>query len=312
MIKNKSPYTILERFKLAEGIVGFRLAPSDGSHPPDFSPGSHIEVEVDGIGARHYSLTGDDPTLLEIAVALEADGRGGSADIHKHWYPGHKVWTGNPRNTFGADARRSAILIAGGIGITPIVSLRRSIMAAGGATKTHYAARNRRRFAFADALSDAPDHPVVFYSGDERRMDIARVINEAAENMDIYACGPATMLNEIEAAVSVRPDLALYSERFSAEAPSATGGGFEITIASDGSRLVVPEGRTILEVLRANGYNPDTSCEGGVCGTCRVAVKSGEIEHQDYFLSDAEKAAGDCIMICVSRARPGSNLVIDL
>lgn len=303
---------VTERRPLAEGVMGFSLARPDGSPLPEYSAGSHIEVEVEGIGPRRYSLTGADRTHYDIAVALDEAGRGGSIAIHRQWREGTIVSAAMPRNNFPTGNAREAILLAGGIGITPIVALRRAFSASDRATRTHYAARSRQRLAFIDELSSDAAHPVTFHVDGENPLDVCGVIAAAPRDADIYACGPATMLEAIEKAVLERPDLTLHSERFSAGGPTACGEAFEITLASDGRRFVVGDQATILDTLRAHGCDPDTSCEGGVCGTCRTAVISGEIEHHDYFLSDAEKAAGDSILICVSRGKPGTNLVLDL
>lgn len=302
---------VIDRRAVAEGIVGFGLARADGSRLPAYGAGSHVEVRVDGVGARHYSLTGSDPARYDIAVAIDENGRGGSRAIDRLWQPGTEIAVSAPRNNFAIGKAGAALLIAGGIGITPILSIRRALSDAGRLTRTHYAARSRRHLAFADELSMDPLQPVTFHIDGENRLDVAAVIAGVPRGADIYVCGPAGLLEAVENALGARRDLTLFSERFSA-APPRSGEAFEITLASDGRRFLVDETSTILEVLRAHGCNPDTSCEGGVCGTCRTAVIAGEILHQDYFLSDVEKAEGKSIVICVSRGKPGSNLILDL
>ncbi|PWR25305.1 PDR/VanB family oxidoreductase [Zavarzinia aquatilis] len=302
---------VVGRRTVAEGIVGFSLAHADGTCLPAYGPGSHIEVRVEGVGLRHYSLTGDDPARYDIAVAIDQNGRGGSRAIDRLWQMGREIEVSAPRNNFPLGKAREALLIVGGIGITPILSIRRALADAGCLTRTHYAARSRRHLAFADELSTDAMGTVAFHVDSESRLDIPAIIAAAPQGADIYVCGPTGMLEAVETALEARWDLTLFTERFSA-APPRSGEAFEVTLASDGRRFRVDESSTILGVLRAHGCNPDTSCEGGVCGTCRTAVIAGEILHQDYFLSDMEKAEGRSIVICVSRAKPGSNLILDL
>ncbi|RLL62825.1 PDR/VanB family oxidoreductase [Paenirhodobacter hankyongi] len=303
---------------LAEGVLAITLAAPDGAPLPAAAPGAHVEIEIPGVGLRPYSLTGDDPRRYEIAVALAAPGRGGSRRIHDGWRVGDEVRVSAPRDGFGpARANGPALLIAGGIGITPMLTIRRALIAAGRPVTLHHAARGAGGGLFPEALRAAPGAPVWHYdTACGPRPDLAALACSAPAGTEVWCCGPARMIDAALAAFAARPDVVLHVERFTApaapETPPADAGAFTVALARSGHRFTVAPHEPLLERLRAEGVLPETSCEGGVCGTCLTRVLGGAIAHHDYYLSAAEQAAGDRMLVCVSRGQPGTTLVLDL
>lgn len=274
-----------------------------------FTPGAHINLHFGEGLSRSYSLI-NDPAMqgrYEIAVQREAAGRGGSAWIHDRLRVGERVEASLPVNAFPlSETATHSVLIAGGIGITPIRAMIRCLEALGRSWELHYRARSRARAAFLAELS-APEFAgkVHLSFSDEtprESCDIAAIIAAAPDEAEIYCCGPLDMIAAFEAATSGLDPARLHTERFQGEEVTASG-GFTVRAVKSNVEVEVREGQTILQALREAGLDPDYSCESGLCGECLTRVIAGEPDHKDYFLTETEKKSGEVIMICCSGSR---------
>ena len=309
---------------LARGpdIVRIRLAAADGAALPSWTPGAHIDIECGDTGlSRQYSLCGDlqDPHHWEVAVQHDAASRGGSAWIHRWACVGATLRVRGPRNHFALDEERPQrlILIGGGIGITPVMAMAQRARAIGRDYVLHYSAASRARAAYVTELQALHGDRLKLHVSDEGgRCDFAAQLSTPQAGAHIYACGPQRLLDALQHAVARAgwPADALHVEHFENNAPKldpAHERAFEVELRTAGLALHVPADRTVLEVLHAHNVDVQCDCEEGLCGSCEVAVAGGDIEHRDSVLSPAERARGDRMMACCSRARSG-NLVLDL
>ncbi len=281
------------------------------------TPGAHIDVELPGGVVRQYSLlisVVPDPQTLVIAVKRDAAGRGGSLHMCEQLLADARVRLSAPRNLFALhDGGAPAVLIAGGIGITPIWSMLQALQRRRGDWALHYATRSRADAPFMAQLQSQPG--VHLHVDDEsagRALDLAAIVRGAPDNAHLYCCGPAPMLDAFEAACQGRDPARVHLERFSAAAPVATAQeGCVVRLARSDRTLVLQAGQTLLGVLRDAGVDVASSCEQGICGACETRVLEGAIDHHDSILSPAEQAAGQTMMICCSLPR-GERLVLDL
>lgn len=307
------------RVEEAEGICSFELVSPDGSALPAFSAGAHIDVHVAPGLVRQYSLSNDpaERDRYRIAVLREPSSRGGSAAMHERVQPGGLLRVSAPRNHFAlADAPRS-LLVAGGIGVTPILAMARALHAQARPFEMHYCGRSARRMAFLRELEAAPfSASVVMHADDEpaQRFNAARVLAGPAPDTHLYVCGPSGFMDHVLETARRQgwPESRLHREYFAGAATArATDGRFEVRLASSGLTIEVPATRTVIEVLAEHGVEVPTSCEAGVCGTCLTRVLEGSPDHRDTFLTDAERAANDQFTPCCSRAL-SPLLVLDL
>ena len=301
-----------------------RLRADDGSVLPGYEAGAHVRVQVtpaDGAHDwRHYSLVnlqpGADlrsPREYVIAVRREDTGRGGSRFMHTV-QAGDLLTIEPPKNDFPLGQGR-AVLIAGGIGITPLASMAAQCRAAGQPVRLHYAGRSRSLLAVLPQLQDLLREDLRVHADDEAGapLDAGALLDACAWNDTLYVCGPQPLLDAVLAGAQARgwPRERVHFELFSAPPASEGEPGYEVVLSQSGRTLQVAPGQSLLECLEHNGCDPMSDCRRGECGVCSVAVLEGEIEHRDYFLSDAEKASGKVMQICVSRAR-GPRLVLDM
>jgi ferredoxin-NADP reductase len=278
----------------------------DGRPLPAAAPGSHVDIHLPNGMVRPYSLVecGEAPGAYVIGVKRDAAGRGGSVAMHDTLRVGAALRVGRPRNNFPlVETAPHSVLIAGGIGITPIWCMARRLIALGQSFEIHYACRERRDVAFRPQLDALGAHLHIDSEAGGRFLDIGAIVAAAPEGSHFYCCGPAPMLNGFEAATAVLPAERVHLERFAAAPMEAPQGGFVVALRESGKEFVVPEGKSILEVLREQGLDVDFSCEQGICGACRVAVLEGEPDHRDMVLSEQEKAQNNTMMVCCS----GSN-----
>nr|WP_277346273.1 PDR/VanB family oxidoreductase [Solimonas marina] len=263
---------------------------------------------------RQYSLCGfpGDTSSYRIAVLREPSSRGGSQAIHDGVSPGSKVRISVPRNHFAlADNAPHSILLAGGIGITPILSMVEALNDAGQSFELHYCARSRDRCAFFDLLQAAPYcDRVRFYFNDDvsqARLDVDDLLAARRDDAHVYVCGPAGFIEHVVAAGRRRgfSDAQLHREFFAAQpvATRSADDAFEIRLQHSGRTLQVPADMTIAQVLSAHGVDVELSCEQGVCGTCLTSLLDGEADHRDFFQTEEERAEHKQIAICCSRAR---------
>ncbi|WP_262054426.1 cytochrome P450/oxidoreductase, partial [Burkholderia thailandensis] len=302
---------------VAERVLRVRLVAPGGEPLPRWSAGAHIDIECGDTGlSRQYSLCGDpaERAAYEIAVLREPASRGGSAWMHERLRPGMRVTIRGPRNHFRLDAHASrAILIAGGIGITPIGAIARQARAGGIDYTLHYCGRSRRTMAFVDELAALHGERLRLHVSDEgTRADFSAL--DVAPGTQVYACGPARMLDALAARAAHWPAHALRVEHFAAAAPRvdpAAEQPFEVELKDSGLTLTVPANRTLLATLRAANVDLQSDCEEGLCGSCEVRVLAGEIDHRDSVLSAGERAANTRMMACCSRAKRG-RIVLEL
>lgn len=299
----------------AEGINSYILEAAEGGLMPAFAPGAHIDVQLKAGLARSYSLV-NDPAVrgyYEIAVHLAPDSRGGSRYIHEEWRVGQVVEISEPKNNFPMieDAAHT-VLIAGGIGVTPMLPMIARLERLGRSWELHYVAASPDRAAYLDRLENF-DQAKVLFDGvpGGKRLDLATVCTAAPADAHLYCCGPTGMLDAFVAINSERPEGHAHIEYFSAETELATEGGYTLELARSGKTIEVQEGETMLDALLTAGVNVGFACSEGVCGTCEVKVLSGVPDHRDHFLTEAEKAANKSIMVCCSGSK-SANLVLDI
>jgi vanillate O-demethylase ferredoxin subunit len=301
----------------ARDVLSLELRAPNGAALPPFEPGAHLEVDLPNGLVRHYSLTNDwrERERYVIGVARVADGRGGSSYIHQSVKKGAILPVSAPRNNFALDPRAEGYcFIAGGIGITPIVSMVRWCAARGRPWRLVHATRDAQRAAFHETLRELGSR-VDFHFDAERGavLDVARVLGGVGPAEHVYCCGPAPLMDAVRIHSAPLPAGHVHFEYFTAPEQEAVkdAGGFEVELRSSGRRIAVPADKSILESLEAAGLELPFSCREGLCGTCLTGVCAGEIEHRDYVLTQAERDAGQSMTICVSRAR-SPLLVLDL
>ncbi len=302
----------------AEGIVSYELVDPGGQALPPFEAGAHIDLHLPNDLVRSYSLVNapSERHRFVIAVQREPQSHGGSSWMHMVPRVGDMVKISGPKNDLQlAEAAQQSLFIAGGIGITPFMSMARRLNALGRPWKLHYAVRSSRQAAFVRELQELTTgrSSVEFCFSSERtgRLNIARIVAETPTHAHLYCCGPSKMIEDFLAACADRPASMVHLERFSAATEAATTGGFEVLLHRSRRRIVVPPGKTILDALLDNAVTVQYSCSSGVCGSCRTAVLEGEPDHRDDYLTAEEKRANQSVMICCSGSRKAT-LVLDL
>lgn len=286
----------------------------DGAVLPKAEPGAHIDLHLPNGMMRQYSLcTADgDPRAYVVGVKRDRASRGGSRYIHEYLQVGEILKIGGPRNNFPLkeDAGHS-VLIAGGIGVTPIWCMAQRLVKLGRSFELHYACRTRSEAAFLEELEALPQAKLHFDDEAGGFLDLAPIVVNAPAGAHFYCCGPLPMLAGYEAAAKALPAEQVHVEYFSAKEEAATGGGYVVELRRSGREFPIPEGRTILQVLRDAGVDVPYSCEEGVCGACETQVISGEVDHRDNILTEKERLESKTIMVCCSGAK-SARLVLDL
>jgi vanillate monooxygenase ferredoxin subunit len=304
----------------ATDVCSFELQHAEGQALPAFSAGSHIDVQVRGGLTRQYSLCNDpaESHRYQIAVLLDANTRGGSKAMHE-LQVGDVLTISAPKNHFPLEheARRS-LLLAGGIGVTPILCMAERLAMLGADFEMHYSSRSRDRTAFVDRIGQAAFASRVSFHFDDGeaalKLDIAALVAAHAPGTHLYVCGPKGFMDAVLGAARSAgwPEDHLHYEFFSAEVvKSADDGSFEVKLASSGRLVLVAKDQTIIEALAEAGIEVPTSCEQGVCGTCLTRVLGGEPDHRDMYLSPQEQARNDQCLPCCSRSKTPV-LVLDL
>ncbi|MEU2366132.1 PDR/VanB family oxidoreductase [Streptomyces noursei] len=326
---------VAERTEVADGVVALRL---EGERLPVWEPGAHLDLVLPSGAVRQYSLCGEpadavraDGGSYTLAVRLIEDGRGGSREAHEVLRAGMTVEVRGPRNRFPLEDCHAYLFVAGGIGITPILPMVRQAEAEGVPWRLVYAGRSRASMPFlaeveklagGGAGGAGGERLTVVAEDVDGRPDLAAALADAPPHAAVYCCGPEPLM---DAVADLLPDgpagLTLHTERF---APTATGPAaagcadgasddvaFAVELRRTGRTVTVPAGTSVLRAIRAQAL-PDLaySCEEGFCGTCQQRVLAGEVDHRDALLTDAER--DDSLLICVSRAKRGSGLVLDL
>lgn len=308
-------------------IRSLYLRAPEGKSLPPFSPGAHLQVKVPGLAdARCYSLvtfsaetdTFDAPQAYRLGVRLEAESSGGSRFMHA-LTAGDTLKVSGPKNDFPLHATEAGesetVLIAGGIGITPIAAMASALKAAGRPWSMHYSGRSLDQLAFRDELAALAGPALHLHADDDAvtRLDIGTLLDALSTSQHLYVCGPKGMIDAVIEGAKARgwPACKVHFELFTTAAPVAGDTPFEVELSQSGQILTIPADKTIVEVMEEAGCDPMYDCKRGECGVCTATVLKGEPDHRDYFLSDAEKAGGKLIQICISRAK-SPRLVLDL
>lgn len=301
-------------------IKSFRLTRLDGRPFDPYEPGAHIDVVGPSGLTRQYSLVSPPhlPDSFVIAVKREPESRGGSAALHE-LQVGDVLEIGRPRNLLSvAPDADTHLLVGAGIGVTPLVSIAHHLARAGECFEFHYFATSRRDAAFVDLLerrSGFGDR-AHFHFGvarDDQAAALAPALAGLTPRSHVYTCGPEGFMAKVEVLTAplVGEDH-VHVEHF--RAAEAVGEGidsaFEVELDT-GEVFPVPAGVSIVDVLRANGIDVETSCREGICGTCVSGVLDGVPDHRDNCLSKSDRAANDQMALCVSRART-PRLIIEL
>ena len=310
---------VLRRRRVAVDVAEFTIEAVDHGQLPSWEAGAHLDVVLKDGTVRQYSLCGDpeDRHSYRIAVLHQPAGRGGSARIHDLLEEGSQVTIRGPRNHFPVEPAGRYVFVAGGIGITPLLPMITRIERLGVPWSLHYGGRSRCSMAYLDELEqlDAGRGRVTVVPFNEcgTVIDLDAALTGAESTTAIYCCGPEPLLAAAEQRCAAR-GLRLRTERFAPRDPdddTAEPTAFTVRMASTGKEVEVPADRSIADVLYDANIDVLTSCEEGTCGTCETGIVEGAPEHRDSVLTDEERAAGDRLMICVSRSR-SPTLVLDL
>lgn len=299
---------------LADGVRGLRLRRADGLPFPALASGAHLRVELPSGLVRPYSIT-DPPGAhdeLGIAVALDEDGRGGSREVFG-LRAGDRLRVVPVPSTFTLDPTETRhVLVAGGIGITPIWSMIQQAEASGAAWELHYAARSAGRAAFREELEAleraAPGRVRFAFSAQGPRLDLPAIVASAGPGAGVYCCGPHGI---VEAFTSCAAGLGARAHVEDFTAVEAAAGGFDVEFRGSGITAHVPEDSTILDVALEAGIDIEYSCMSGTCGSCVATVLDGVPDHRDEYLTEEEQGCGKSMLICCSGCRVGP-LVLDL
>lgn len=303
-----------------ESVNSYELVTPAGGDLVAFTAGSHIDLHLSNGMIRSYSLVNDPCELNRYVIAVNKDAasRGGSRFVHETMQAGNIITISHPQNNFVLEENTAhSVLIAGGIGITPLLAMIRRLEALGRSWELFYAARTRVTAAFLEELKALrPDvqkniHMNFDQEPSGRMLDLAAIVRDAPDGAHLYCCGPVPMLEAFEAATVGRPAEQVHVEYFKAREKPAAEGGFEVKLARSNQTIKVEAGKTILDALLDAGIAVSYACTEGVCGTCETRVIEGIPDHCDLFLGKAEQAANNTMMICCSGSKSGT-LVLDL
>lgn len=299
---------IIQKETIADRIVQLVLARPNGRDLPPFEPGAHVDVHIDQSTVRQYSLVPSGSAAhYAIAVLDDPNGRGGSSKVHRNLQVGDGVQISEPRNQFPLEEAEHSILIAGGIGITPILAMADSLSRQRRSFELHYCCRAQRNAAFYTVIRQSPwAANTRFYFDEEGQQFDPSVLANASEHTRMYVCGPEGFIQYVRdnAARLGWPEHRVHYELFQKSVADGTGHGQRFQLHIDGTDQVidVEASETALEALSRSGIDVPCSCEQGICGTCVLAVVEGLPDHQDMFLTDSEKQANNQFTPCCSRA----------
>lgn len=309
---------LTRKLPLTQNVLQLDLGPAEGTRLPAWDPGAHVELRLPSGRIRHYSLCGD-PRSREtytVVVRREIDGDGGSTEIHDSLDIGEELYSSHPRNHFTLSEAPDYLLIAGGIGITPLKSMAEELDRRGAAWRLVYIGRSRQSMAFADVLTELYPGRVSVVPADEQDLpDLEQLAKSLPPQTHVYCCGPPRMLAVVskacdEAGIADR----LHIERFSAgENSTADLGGraFEVELQDSGVTVSVAEDQSILEAVRSVRSDVPSSCQEGYCGTCETRVIAGRPDHRGSLMSPEEHDEEGTMLICVGRSR-SDKLILDL
>jgi vanillate O-demethylase ferredoxin subunit len=299
----------------AQGIRSIEFSALDGAPLPPFTAGSHIDLHLPTGLVRSYSLTNGPgaPNRYVIGVARDRASRGGSSYLHDNLRVGDILRVGAPRNLFQLDEQApSFVLIAGGIGVTPMVCMAGRLAELGRDWTLYYAVRERGEAGFMPDLERFGGH-IRLHCDDEAGgvINLRPILAAAPPQAHVYCCGPAPMMRAFGHLTGEVAPHRIHVEHFSPLESAAVEGGFLVELARSGRTVAVPQGSTILEALANAGVAAPNSCQQGVCGTCETKVLSGIPDHRDSVLTSVERAENRTMMICCSGSL-SERLVLDL
>ncbi|WP_415648861.1 cytochrome P450/oxidoreductase [Stackebrandtia soli] len=302
---------------LGGDILAVELSDGNGRPLPRWSPGAHVDLELGDL-SRQYSLCGDPERrdVYRLAVLREPDGRGGSRYVHERLALGDTLRMRGPRNHFRLDPDAPHyVLVAGGIGITPIIAMADHLAAIGASYELRYCRRDASSTAFVDRVTrDHGAHLTVHTSTEGTRLDVSTLLDGAPNGTRVYACGPQRLLDALEASAADWPEETLHVEHFTTtrtELDPAVEHSFDLELADSGLTIPVAPDETVLSALRSRGIDVASDCEEGLCGSCEVTVLDGAVDHRDVVLTNAERASNTVMMTCCSRAT-GTRLTLGL
>jgi ferredoxin-NADP reductase len=292
----------------------FEIVSRDGSELPAFTAGGHIDITVTPEYIRQFSLAGDpaDRSRYLVGVLREDSGRGGSRKIHQMLRPGVPVVVSRPRNHFpvAPDARRH-VLLAGGIGVTPLIAMGHELCRSGADFTLYYKARTRAQAAFIPELERvAWRDRVEFFFSDERRLNVGDVINNCGDGDHVYTCGPAGFMDAVYSAAMSRglPDEALHREYFTVpERAPYENHPFTLQLTRSRRSIPVSVNQSAAEALQGAGFHIDIKCKDGLCGVCAVDYAEGTVEHRDFVLSKTQRRSK--LTLCCSRAKVANDFI---
>lgn len=302
----------------ADGIASITLVDPDGAPLPQWLPGAHLSLHLPNGLTREYSLCSapEDARSWTVAVLRTSDSRGGSKLIHEQLPVGALITVEGPRNNFELDEAERYVLVAGGIGITPIISMVRRLQAAGADWSLLYTGRSRSTMAFLAEIAALPQERVTIHAMDETNgdhADLAAAVGALPSEALVYACGPEALMQAVAHAMTDESRLRI--ERFKAPEilpqPDQSDTGFDVICESTGQRIPVAPDVSVLDALNEAGVDVPSSCAEGICGTCETRVIKGDVEHRDFLLTPAERTENKSMFVCVSRCR-SRELILDL
>lgn len=297
------------RRDLTPEICEFTFTAISGALPP-FTAGAHLTVQTPSGAWRSYSITNDDADRYVIAVKREAGGRGGSLSMHRDLALGDIIAARAPKNAFELVENAPTLLIAGGIGITPMLAMLRRLVVRGAPVQLIYLTRSADQAAYRDLLTTPPFAPHVTLHHDEGRnfYDFWPHFADVTDQHICY-CGPPAMMNAIYLRTIHWPRRQIHSESFAGvDSTDGTASPFRLRRYATGQVFDIPADKSVLDVLRDNGIGFASSCESGTCGTCKMRLVAGAPLHRDLVLTEAEKISH--FMPCVSRAA-GEELTLE-
>lgn len=303
--------------RVADKVLLLTFTDPAGDALPAWEPGAHLDLLLPSGLSRQYSLCGDpnDAYSYTVAVLRVDDGRGGSLEIHHTDLVGSTLPVRGPINHFKLVDAPSYLLLAGGIGVTPIIAMARELQARGATWTMVYGARTAKAMVFTEELSGQRDRVRLMTDDVDGLPDFSALIAAQQPGTAVYCCGPEPMISRVEELCAANPSVTLHTERFAPSGKVVTPSGgersFEIELSRRGVVLTVAPDENALDVVRRVVRNHPYSCQEGTCGSCEVSVIGGEIDHRDDVLSDEERAGNDVMMLCVSRAL-SDRLIIDL
>lgn len=312
---------VSQKINEANGVCSFELTATDGAQLPVFTAGAHIDVHVATGLTRQYSICNapHERHRYVIAVLHEPDSRGGSRGMHTDVVEGAMLSIGSPRNLFELDLTGERyLLFAGGIGITPILAMAHTLIAAGKDFELHYCGRSIERLAFLDTLNQAPyrDHVHVHVNDGhpDQLLNAEKALSAPSKSDQVYCCGPSGFMTHIQNTAKAQgwDDHQIHREDFAAKPQVIEGDSqFEIELHQTGRIFEIPADKTVLEILLENGVEIESSCEQGICGSCITKVLDGTPDHRDQFMNASEHSKNDCFTPCCSRSH-SKRLVLDL